>query len=75
VNAATLELKKDGSTSIPLPSAHNAFIYLLDGQLRVDGFGLVDGLNAVLFYNDGDGITFQAVEDTRVLLVIRKAVE
>lgn len=72
VNAATLELKKDGIISIPLPSAHNAFIYLLDGKLRVDGFGLVDGTNAVLFNNDGESITFQAVEDTRVLLLSGK---
>ena len=72
VNAATLELKKGGNISIPLPSTHNTFMYLLDGQLSVDTFGLVDGLNAVLFNNDGDGITFQAVEDTRVLLLSGK---
>jgi redox-sensitive bicupin YhaK (pirin superfamily) len=72
VNAATLELKKDGNISIPLPSGHNAFIYLLDGKLKVDGFGLVDGLNTVLFNNDGDAVTFQAVENTRVLLLSGK---
>ena len=69
VNAATLELKKGGRISIPIPAHHNAFIYLLDGKLTVDGFGLVEGLNAVLFEKDGDGITMEAKEDTRVLLV------
>lgn len=69
VNAATLELKKSGSISIQLPANHNAFIYLLDGKLNVEGFGLVDGLHIVHYNNDGDGIAFDAKEDTRVLLL------
>ena len=69
VNAATLEVRKSGKISIPLPGSHNAFIYLLDGRLKVDGFGLVDGLNVVLFNKDGDGVSFEAVDDTRVLLL------
>jgi redox-sensitive bicupin YhaK (pirin superfamily) len=69
VNAATLEVKKNGKVSIPLPGTHNAFIYLLDGKLKVDGFGLVDSLNVVMFNKDGDGVSIEAVEDTRVLLL------
>jgi redox-sensitive bicupin YhaK (pirin superfamily) len=69
VNAATLVIRKSGKISIPLPATQNAFIYLLDGRLKVDGFGLVDSLNVVLFDKDGDGISLEAVEDTRVLLL------
>jgi redox-sensitive bicupin YhaK (pirin superfamily) len=69
VNAATLEFKKGGKISIPLPANQNAFIYLLDGKLTVDGFGLVEGLHAVVFNNDGEGISLEALEDTRVLLM------
>ncbi|MBL7858517.1 MAG: pirin family protein [Cyclobacteriaceae bacterium] len=69
VNAATLEFKSGGTISIPLPSSHNAFVYLLDGKMKVEGFGLVDGLYLVHFKNDGDGISLEAVEDTRVLLM------
>jgi len=72
VNAATLEIKKGGSVSIPIPEEHNSFLYLLDGKVTVDGFGLVEGLHAVLFNNDGDGITFTALEDTRALLMTGK---
>ena len=72
VNAATVELKKDGSISVPIPENHHALIYLLDGALTVDGFGLVEGLHAVLFKDDGEGITFSAREDTRVLLLSGK---
>lgn len=69
VNAATLEFKKSGTVTIQIPKEHNAFIYLLDGKLSVEGFGLVEGLNAVLFKNDGEQITLEALEDTRVLFL------
>jgi len=69
INAATLELKRGGRISFPIPATHNAFVYLLDGKLTVDGFGIVDGLHAVVFGKDGDGISMEAKEDTRVLLI------
>ncbi|HLZ17288.1 MAG TPA: pirin family protein [Cyclobacteriaceae bacterium] len=69
VNAATLYFKKGGEISIPLPQSHNAVIYLLDGQLHVEGFGLTDGLHLVHFKNDGEGISLEAKQDTRVLLL------
>jgi len=75
VNAATLEMKKGGRVSINLPSYHNVVIYLLDGKLTVDGYGLIEGLHAVLFAKDGDGIGFEALEDTRVLLLSGKPLD
>jgi redox-sensitive bicupin YhaK (pirin superfamily) len=69
VNAATLVFQEGGKISIPLPVNHNAFIYLLDGQLKVAGFGLVDELHLVHFKNDGNGITLEATQNTRVLLL------
>lgn len=69
VNAATFEIKKGGKISIPVPQNHNALIYLLDGKLTVDGFGLVEELHIVHFRNDGEGISFEALEDTRILFL------
>lgn len=69
VNAATLEFKAGGTISIPLPPSHNAMLYLLDGELIVDGFGLVDGLNVVHFNNDAEGILLTAKTNTRALLL------
>ena len=69
VNAATLEFKKGGKISVPLPTHHNALMYLLNGTLMVDGFGLVEELNIVHFKNDGEGVTMEALEDTQVLLL------
>ena len=72
VNAATIEIKKDGKIQIPIPVDYNAFLYLLDGKISVDGYGITEGLNAVVFANDGDGISFSALEDTRLLLMSGK---
>jgi redox-sensitive bicupin YhaK (pirin superfamily) len=69
VNAATLEFQKGGKISVPLPVSHNALLYLLDGQVNVDGFGLVDGLHIIHFENVGEGITVAALENTRALLL------
>jgi redox-sensitive bicupin YhaK (pirin superfamily) len=75
VNAATVELKKGSKFSVNLPPDHNLVIYLLDGKLNIDGYGLVEGLNAVVFKRDGDGIAFEALEDTRVLLLTGKPLD
>ena len=67
VNAATLEVAKRAAISIPTPVAHNAVLYLLDGKVRVEGYGQVDALHLVHFENDGDVIIIEAIEDTRLL--------
>jgi quercetin 2,3-dioxygenase len=69
VNAATLVARSGGRITIPLPSHHNSFIYLLDGRINLEGFGLTEGLHAAVFENDGDAISFTAMEDTRMLLM------
>jgi len=75
VNTATLDLKKGGKVSIALPSYHNVVLYLLDGKLSVDGYGLTEGHHAVFFNKDGEGISFEALEDTRILLLSGKPLE
>jgi quercetin 2,3-dioxygenase len=69
VNAATLEFKKGGRISIPTTADHNALIYLLDGKLTIEGFGLVEELHIVHFKNDGEGISLEALEGTRILFL------
>ncbi len=69
VNAATVEFQKGGKISVPIPASHNALLYLLDGKVTIDGFGLVDGLHVIHFENDGEGITVEALENTRALLL------
>jgi redox-sensitive bicupin YhaK (pirin superfamily) len=69
INAATLEIDGGGKISIPIPRDHNALIYLLDGKIKVEGFGQVDGLHAVIFENDGEGIVLEGIDATRILFL------
>jgi redox-sensitive bicupin YhaK (pirin superfamily) len=69
VNAATLTFEEGGNIEIPLPPNHQAMLYLLDGKITVDGFGLVEGLHLIHFNNDGDGFSATALANTRALLL------
>ncbi len=69
VNAATLTFRKNGRISVPVPPRHNAVLYLLNGKLNIDGYGMVDQLNAVVFEQDGAGIAMEATEDATALLI------
>lgn len=69
VNAATVYAKKGGKVSYALPKDHQVLLYLLDGSITLEAYGLVEGLHAVYFKNDGDGIGLEALEDTRMLLL------
>jgi quercetin 2,3-dioxygenase len=69
VNSAMIEIQKTGKISVPIPNDFNAFLYLLSGKITVEGYGLTEPLNALVFARDGDGITFEALEDSRLLLM------
>ena len=69
VNAITIDFKMGASHYFKFPSSHNAFIYLLDGKINIDDYGIVDGFHAVLFKNDGEGFGIKALADTRALIM------
>jgi quercetin 2,3-dioxygenase len=73
--ALRLTLKAGGTCAIPIPANYNAFLYLLDGQILLEGYGLVEGLNMALLNRDGAGCALTAKEDTRLLLVAGKPLE
>lgn len=60
--------------TFPIPADHNAFLYLLDGSVSVEGFGLVEDHNLVVLHNDGEACTLTAKEDTRILLMAGKPI-
>jgi redox-sensitive bicupin YhaK (pirin superfamily) len=69
INAATIIAQKGGKITIDIPSTHNALLYLLDGEISLGGYGMVEELNAVVFKQDGDGFSIEAKKNTRMLLV------
>jgi redox-sensitive bicupin YhaK (pirin superfamily) len=69
VNAATIDAKRGGGIDIALPVMHNAFIYLLDGSLQFADGTRVAGLHQAVLKSDADAVRFEALEDTRALLM------
>lgn len=69
VNAATLNLQAGGRIYIPLPTDHNAFLYLLDGKVNLDGYGLMQHKHAAVFEADGEGIGLEVLEPGKALLM------
>lgn len=75
VLALRLTLQANGTCAIPIPADYNAFLYLLDGQIMLEGYGLIEGLNLALLNRDGEGCTFTANENTRLLLLAGKPLD
>jgi len=68
INAYTAEFRKGGKYIFKIPASHNLFIYLLDGKLTINEEKEIEGKNAVVFENQGDGFKAEALEDTRFLI-------
>lgn len=57
----------------PLPAKHNAFVYVYRGSVKIAETTVPAGRMAVLANEeDADGVTIQALEESRVLLVAGK---
>ncbi len=68
INSAMLHISKNGTLEIPLPKNHHAFLYLLDGKLKVGEDEVIEK-KMIVFANDGDSITIKGLEGTRALLM------
>lgn len=67
--ALRMNFQKGATHFFDIPEHFNAFIYILDGQLKVNGYGYVDGLNLIQLNNDANGIGVEALKDTRFILM------
>ena len=66
-----LEIPAGAAFSQPLPAAHNAFVYVYGGEVKIaDGSALAEGRMGILTTGDGaDGVRITATRASRVLLV------
>jgi redox-sensitive bicupin YhaK (pirin superfamily) len=72
VDSATLHAEIGGKIRIDVPENHEVFLYLLDGKIMVEGYGLAEGHHAVLFNKDGNAIEIEALDNTRMLFMSGK---
>ncbi len=69
VNSATIELQESETLELVFKESHEAFIYLLDGEVSVEGYGAVPAEHAVLFNKDGNSIKIKGRANTRILFM------
>lgn len=55
--------------SIAIPAGHNSAIYLIEGRVRLEGYGVLDNENLVVFDNEGDKIQLETLEDAQYLVL------
>lgn len=72
VKAIRVDFKKGGKYSFDISEDYNVFAYLLHGNINVEGHGLVEEKNLVVFENDGTQITIEANENSNVLIMAGK---
>lgn len=68
VNTFTVEMKKGGKFFFEIQSTHNAFMYLLNGKVKVTDDSEVEGKFLAVLDNDGEGFELEALEDTRLFI-------
>jgi len=69
LSAASICLEDGATASLQVLEGQTTFIYLLDGQIRLEGHGLIDKYNLVLFETEGTQISFESINDCKILLV------
>lgn len=78
LNAWQIELAGGTGASLPIPKSHNALIYLLDGQAKLNDNFDYSGPVMLNFRNDGEseGITLEGMaENTRILVLTGEPID
>lgn len=68
INSATILTEKDAHVSFEIPETHNAFLYLLDGCISINGKEIT-GKNFIEFKKAGTTIEFTSIDPTRALFM------
>ena len=70
VNSFIVDAKTNGSHFIALPKQHQALVYLVSGNVTINGAHLaVDKNQCIEFNQDGDGFTIESTSDAKLLVL------
>jgi redox-sensitive bicupin YhaK (pirin superfamily) len=61
-------MKKGATYFFPFPANHNAFIYLMEGQLNINDNTSLDAKYVASFEQDGDGFSLEALSDAHLFI-------
>ncbi|NRA13176.1 MAG: pirin family protein, partial [Crocinitomicaceae bacterium] len=61
--------KAGADITFDIPEGFNATVYSIKGELKVEGYGIVDPENLLVFGNEGNQITIQTKSDAQYLIL------
>lgn len=67
LSAATIEAKQGAKIDIAVQDNYESLIYVLEGKIKVESYGIVEHHHAVVFENEGDIIKIESTEDAKLL--------
>ena len=67
--------EKEGEQTLKIPKEFNAMLYLIKGAMKINGYGIVDAENLVVFENEGDVIAMSFSEDSQFLVLSGQAID
>ena len=72
ITSAMGYFKKGGLKQIYFATDHNTIIYLLEGKLRIKGFGLIEAHNMIVLDAVNGNVEIEALENSRFLFLSGK---
>jgi redox-sensitive bicupin YhaK (pirin superfamily) len=69
VHAFTARFEKEGTYEFSLPANHHAFIYVLHGELRMNGEELIKDKYLALLNNDGEHFSLTGMTNETIVLI------
>lgn len=69
IHLMNARLNKDGRAAFSFPPDYNTALLVIEGSIKVNDNDLVPADNFVLFDNEGESFTLQALEDSIVLVM------
>jgi redox-sensitive bicupin YhaK (pirin superfamily) len=72
--AIRFEVKKDSSFNLKLPEGHNAFLFTIDGNVSIKGFGMVEKLNVAQLSKEEVGLEVTALENAKGIIMAAKPI-
>jgi len=68
------ELKAGTAATLPSKSGDAAILYLINGKLKISGYGLMEQLHLARFQEQGEEVTIEAMEDSTMIYLSAKPI-
>ena len=75
VNLWDLRLKAGDTVELPIPSGFTGLLFVLSGNVRVNGTEFVGATELASFSRDGDSFSLLAVSESKLLLMSGQPIE